>query len=92
MAEASNERGENLIAFKALVKIPEKDYLKNVDVDDRSVSQCYRNTFIKSVCLRKSVVITAIRTSGSIEDANIVPTKVTKFLKKIFIAWNLHMR
>jgi hypothetical protein len=39
MAEASNECGENLIAFKVLVKIPERDYLKDIDVDGRSVSQ-----------------------------------------------------
>jgi hypothetical protein len=74
MAEASSERGESLIAFKALIKIPERDYLKEVDVDGRSVSQYIRNTFIKSICLRKGVVRTAIKTPGSIEDANIVPT------------------
>jgi hypothetical protein len=74
MAEASNGRGENLIAFKTLVKIPERDCLKDIDVDGRSVSQYIRNTFIKSICLRKGVVRMTIETSASIEDAHIVPT------------------
>jgi len=61
MDEPSNEHGENLMAFKALVKILERDYLKDIDVDGRSVSQNVLNIFIKSICLRKGVVSTAIK-------------------------------
>jgi hypothetical protein len=61
MDEPSNERGENLMAFKALVKVLERDYLKDIDVDGISVSQNVLNIIIKSICLRKSVVRTAIK-------------------------------